>query len=109
VLLAYILTGVSAIVFPYRQKATYESSPISKYKIGNIPATVIAGIGTLILCAYILWFYITLPGLGLYTGPSLEFVVGIYVILFAWYYVAKWYRSRKGIDLNLSFKVVPPE
>jgi amino acid transporter len=113
VLLAYLLTGVSAIVFPYRQKAAYESSPISKYKIGNIPASVIAGIGTLALCVYILWFYLTIPGLGLLpisiSNPSLDFVVGLYVILLVWYYAVKWYRSRKGIDLNLSFKVVPPE
>jgi len=113
VLLAYLLTGVAAIIFPYKQKAAYESSPISKYKIGSIPVSVLAGIGTLALCVYILWFYLTIPGLGLLpvsiSNPSLDFVVGIYVILFVWYYVARWYRSQHGIDLALSFKQVPPE
>jgi amino acid transporter len=113
VLLAYLLTGVAAIVFPYKQKAAYESSPISKYKIGNIPASVLAGIGTIALCVYILWFYLTIPGLGLLpisiSNPSLDFVVGLYIILLAWYYAARWYRSRHGIDLALSFKQVPPE
>ena len=109
VLLAYVLTGISAIVFPYTAKAAYEASPISKYKVGRFPASVIAGILTLIFCVYLLYFYITIPALGLDNWPSLSIVVGVYVALFAWYYGMKWYRSRRGIDLNLSFKEVPPE
>ena len=109
VLLAYLLTGLSAIVFPYKQKTAYESSPISKYKLGGVPWVVISGILTVVLCAYVLYYYIAIPGLGLYVPESLTLVVGVYVALFVWYYAAKWYRSRHGIDLNLSFKEVPPE
>lgn len=109
VLFAYILTGLSAIVFPYKQKVTYESSPISKYKLGNIPVVVIAGVLSIALAFYILYFYITIPALGLDNVPSLSIVAGVYIGLFAWYYGMKWYRGRKGIDLSLSFKEVPPE
>lgn len=109
VLLAYVLTGISAIIFPYKEKAAYEASPISKYKLGGIPATLIVGVLSLALCFYLLYFYITIPALGLDNWPSMSIVVGVYVGLFVWYYGMKWYRRRQGIDLGLSFKEVPPE
>jgi amino acid transporter len=108
VLLAYMFAGVSAIIFPYKQKAAYESSPISKYKVGSVPLVSIMGVIALLFGFYLLYYYIAIPGLGL-NLISAEVVVGVYAILFFWYYGMKWYRSRQGIDFNITFKEVPPE
>jgi amino acid transporter len=109
VLLAYILTGVSAIIFPYTQKVTFKSSPISRYKLGKVPYVVIFGIVGVLFSLYLLYYYLTIPDLGLLSIPSLSIVGGVYVALIIWYYGMKWYRSKRGIDIGLSFKEVPPE
>jgi amino acid transporter len=109
VLLAYILTAVSAIIFPYTQKVAFESSPISKYKLGKVPWVVIFGVVGLVFSIFLLYYYIAIPALGLDSIPSLSIVGGVYVALIIWYYGMKWYRSKHGIDIGLSFKEVPPE
>lgn len=109
--LVMALTQLSAILFPYRCKEIFETSPCRKYKVAGVPAVTIFGILGL-FCAFLMeYYYFTVP---LYGGfSSNPAVIGLNVALVIgcaiYYYLARWYRKRQGINLDLAFKVVPPE
>jgi APA family basic amino acid/polyamine antiporter len=110
VILTYILDSVAGIVFPYKMKDTFEASPIAKYKIGGLPAIVLTGIGGLVFSLFLLYFYVTVPGLGLTNPTSIGIVLAVYVVLLVYYYAIRWYRQKyQGINIDLAFKEIPPE
>jgi len=106
----YILTMVSAIVFPWRAKKLWEASPGSKYKIGKMPVIVIAALFGLIMDFIVIAYYFTNPFYGVLTSalPAQLFPIIIIVGCFVWFYGARWYRNREGINIELAFKEVPP-
>jgi basic amino acid/polyamine antiporter, APA family len=103
------LVGISAIVFPYRMKGLYNSSP-GKIEILGIPLVVISGIVAIfaeILYGYVVFKYGLLPPAQQPAGIAIT--VGVVVISVLIYYVAYYVRKREGIDLSLVFKELPPE
>ena len=110
VLLTYLLDSIAGIAFPYKMKEVYSASPIAKYKIGGVPAIVLCGIGGVIFSLFLLYFYATVPGLGMQNPTSVGLVIAVYAILLVYYYVIRWYRRvYQGIDIDLAFKEVPPD
>jgi len=109
----YFITGISAILFPFRKNVRHiwETSP-HRWKIGPVPVVTIAGV---IGCAYTLMCvisYSTWPTLAeeafspIWTPVfALMFIAG-----FAWYFTWKWWRKKKeGLDVSLAFQEIPPE
>jgi APA family basic amino acid/polyamine antiporter len=110
VILTYLIDSIAGIVFPYKMKEVYSASPIAKYKIGGVPAIVLCGIGGVVFSLFLLYFYATVPALGLQNPTSVGIVIAVYVILLAYYYLTRWYRKKyQGIDIDLAFKEVPPD
>lgn len=109
VLLAYILAGVAAIVFPYKAKNVYKSSPISRYNVAGVPLIVILGILSLAFDTMLGYFYFTVPALGVTNPVPLAVAIAVYPILLAIYYINKWQKKRNGIEIDLAFKEIPPE
>jgi amino acid transporter len=113
VVFAYLLVGIATAVFPYRAKAVHDSMPFGKYKVGGIPLTTILGILNTAFCLFLIYCFISVPALAL-SSPAypwnLIFVLGVYVLLFVYYYANRWYKKRTlGYDIELAFKEVPPE
>jgi amino acid transporter len=105
----FMLVSISAIIFPYKFRNYYNNSPISNWKLANIPAITIAGIASLIVSIYLEIVTLESPAIG---GPIswfsvytvlVTFVMG--AVIYAIFYI---YRRRQGIDLSLVFKEVPP-
>jgi len=110
VILTYLLDSIAGIRFPYKMKEVYSASPIAKHKIGGVPAIVLTGIGGVIFSLFLLYFYATVPALGLQNPTSVGIVVAVYVVLLVYYYATRWYRKKyQGIDIDLAFKEVPPD
>jgi APA family basic amino acid/polyamine antiporter len=109
VLLAYILAGVAAVVFPYRGKQVYSTCLISKYSVARIPLIVVLGILSLLFSGLLIYFYVAIPSLGMVNPIPFALVIIVYVVLAVQYYVNKWYKKRKGIEIDLAFKEIPPE
>jgi amino acid transporter len=108
---AYLLICVTAIVFPFRLKDVYESSPISRYTVWKIPAVSVAGALALAFNLFLAYEYVAGPNLFL-TYPLLqsdEFVLGLFVACLLVYLVARAVRRRQGIELGLSYRQIPPE
>src|SRR5579885_2140948 len=109
VILAYVLAAVAAIMFPIKAKEVYRSSPISKYNVGRIPLLTVIAFLSLAFQGMLIYYYAAIPSLGVFESIPLVVVIGIYVVLAAYYYVNKWYQRRQGIEVSLAFKEVPPE
>ena len=103
-----MLVGIAGIVFPFRRKALFESSP-AKARIAGIPVMSLTGIGTVIFTALIVFLELSNPVYFANTTLGIEFVVGAVIILFAIYFTAKMIRKHQGQPLDLAFGEIPPE
>jgi len=104
----YIGTAVGGAIFPWTRKEVYETSPMAKFKIGNIPLITICGVIAAAFSAWMLYYYITIPGLGVASLPSELVILGIFVFWTGFFFLRRWYLKRRGIELDLAYKEVPP-
>lgn len=103
------LTCLAAAVMPWRAKEIYEASPISKYKVGNIPLVTLCGVWGVLIGVVLIIFYLVEPNLGLSTPAGLSGVLGVAAFCFIWFWVARAINKSKGIDIDLNFRQIPPE
>ncbi len=105
----YAFTCLAGALLPYRQKEVYRLSPAAKYKVGPVPLITITGIVGMIFNVVIIYYWLTVPALGLTNYAVLVFIIGAYVVGAIWYFAFKEYRKRQGLDISLAFKTIPPE
>lgn len=103
--------GITAIMFPFRKKELFEASPgIVKKRIVGLPIISILGAITAIFFGFIIYFSMKSPA---FSGPVGPLAYAYTILVFALgaiiYYVARWYRRREGIDIDMAFKEIPPE
>jgi APA family basic amino acid/polyamine antiporter len=108
----FIMTVTLAATFvSRRRKDLLELSPsLVRRKFGGFYLITISGaISTIALAAFLICV-IAFPQVGYPVTPAnVAFMILVYVLGAAVYYVAKYYRKRQGMDLELTFKQVPPE
>src|SRR3989454_1146195 len=111
----YIGTAIGGAVFPRTRREVYQTSPIAKYKVGPIPLITICGLIAAGFSAWMLYWYITEPFLGIanlsagFDGvKSLLIMVAIFVGWTVYYFVRRAYLKSRGINLDLAYKEVPP-
>ncbi|MDG7001379.1 MAG: amino acid permease [Nitrososphaerota archaeon] len=110
--IAYVLISLTAIIFPFRKRDVFNSSPIAKYKLGSIPVLSLLGVLALIVNLYIGYIFVAGPSFTNVTVPthtSIEFVFGIFAACLLVYLIAWGARKSQGIDLSLAFSEIPPE
>jgi basic amino acid/polyamine antiporter, APA family len=99
-------TCLAAVLIPWRNKNIYSASPVARYR-GLLTVCGIIGFAT---CGFVLIGYLVLPqlliGLGL-TGGLI--IIGVAVVATIWYVVYRQYKLRKGLDIGLVYKEIPPE
>ena len=103
-------TMLAAIVFPFRahMKDVWRTSPASKYMIGGLPLISLFGAIGLGLQTLLLWYEVTVNNLFINSPPSMIAFVGLLIALFAYWWIVYGYWKRKGLDLSLAYKEVPP-
>jgi amino acid transporter len=105
---AFGLTALAAITFPYRKKDMYEGSPAAM-KVAGVPLMTISAIISSVMLLWVIYraavdkvfaadnnFSLILNGIVFAAGP-------------VWYLVLRWYRLRQGVDLNARYKEMPVE
>ncbi|HYW00697.1 MAG TPA: amino acid permease [Candidatus Acidoferrum sp.] len=108
----YLIVMLTATIFPFIKKATFESfPPPANKKIGGFPIMSIAGIFGTIAILVVFYELFASPVVGVSSGSIVSsfIVVLVYGIGFAIYYAAKIYNKKQGIDLGFVFKEIPPE
>ena len=120
-MLIWILPGLNAVLLPYKRPEIYELIPKSMRKSYGLPVVTILGIIWLCFSVPIYFLYVFWP---IFSQAYGQHLIGVFdvalstgLILFAGiliagiivYYAARWYNKRKGVDMDLLFKTVPPE
>ena len=109
----YLITGVSAMVLPYRKKTRdiWHSSPYRGWKIAGIPVICIAGAVWVLYTGVLRHYQFIDPqvrpaGVGF---KQIYFLVGCGVLGVLWYYFWAWRSKRVGVDVRFQYSALPPE
>jgi APA family basic amino acid/polyamine antiporter len=106
----FLLTSVAAIVFPWRQRELFRSSPVA-WRIGRLPVVSLLGGLSVIGLLLIEWAFLHDPnsGISLQAPTMLLINLAVFAAGFVYYAGARWWRARQGIDIRLAFAEIPPE
>ena len=108
-ILGFMLVSIAALVFPYRQRALFESSPVNR-RVGGIP--VMSAVGLLSLVALVIeaWAFLTDPSAGLNGRPALVWMnIGIFASGLVIYFIARAVQRGRGVDISRRFAEIPIE
>ena len=109
-IVVFLIGGLAPIALPYTKKDLFEASPnIVKKRIAGIPLIVIVGIVNLFFFGLMLYSSLANPSYYGITYLVVLFDVMCFVIPLGIYYVAKAYRKRQGMNIDLLWKEIPPE
>jgi amino acid transporter len=103
------VTGLAGALFAWRAKAVYDVSPVAKYQIFGLPLIAVAGGITFLAAGSVTVANLFVPELGFTTGSARITVLLTVVASAVWYVANRAYLKRKGVDIDLAFKQVPPE
>jgi amino acid transporter len=119
-ILSFLLCAIAAIVFPYRLKAVFDSSPVN-WRVAGIPLMSIVGLiatVTLLIVEYIWWSDpinglsgtpATFESLGIWPYTMWAVTLGVLVSGAIWYVVARAVQARRGVRIDQAFAEIPPE
>jgi basic amino acid/polyamine antiporter, APA family len=106
----YTIVGIAAILFPYRKKSIFESSPsLVKSKVGGIPVVAILGLLSVAFSVFIGYSLFTPSYSGSFVVTNFEVVIGVLVVPLIIYAISYAYRKSRGIDITLIQREIPPE
>jgi APA family basic amino acid/polyamine antiporter len=106
----FVFTALSAALFPYRAPSIFQASPGAKFG----KTVVWTGIVGFLFCGVMVISFLFVENLGLAFfvpggwKPAVLIILVILVSLF-WYLGSRAYHSKRGIDIKLAFKEIPPE
>jgi len=104
----YIGTAFGGAIFPWSRKQVYETSPIAKYKVGGLPVITLCGLIATAFSVWMLYNYLTIPGLGIANPDSELAIFLIFIGWVAYFFIRRAYLKSKGIELDLAYREVPP-
>ena len=109
--IAFWVASFAAILLPYRRPEIYNAAPdFVRRKIGGVPVLVLFGVGNLVLFSLVLYSAFKLPAFSGPTGTdAVLFVVGIYLAGLLVYLAARAIQRRRGIDIDLAYREIPPD
>ncbi len=110
-IVAFIVVSIAGIVFPYRLPQIWEGG--GGRRLLGVPAITLAGIGGVIALGGLMIMFIfndTVNATFAVTrGISLKFMIGVIVVGAIWYAAAWSLNKRRGVDLALAYREIPPE
>jgi hypothetical protein len=105
-----VLVGVSAAIVKWRRPDIYNGSP-AQWRLLGVEVLPIAGVGCALVGAFgiFLGFYFHESlGIVYYHGMQLA-SIGVFVLAILWWFGARLVRRSQGLDLELSYRSIPPE
>jgi amino acid transporter len=107
VIFSFTMVALTAIILPWRRREIYETSPI-QYKFLGFPVISLLGIVDLIFLSFLGYSYVSVSAFGSFDWGSYEFFTVLFLLGIIGYYISRAYRKRQKIDLDLTFREIPP-
>jgi amino acid transporter len=105
---AFCLTSLAAIVFPYIKRDAYEGSPAA-IRLFGLPLITLTAIVASITLIFVIYRAVVDSTFGANTPFSLWLNAGVVVAAIVWYFVARAYRLRQGVDIAARYRQIPVE
>lgn len=106
-----IIVAVAGALLPYRQRDVWRASP-ARGRIGSVPTLTVVSLISIPLLCLIEWALMA----DVNSGASIEgnpvrflVVVGILLVGLPLYYLIRFVQRRRGVDIELAYKEIPPE
>jgi amino acid transporter len=110
-IVAFIVVSIAGIAFPYRLPQIWEGG--GGRRILGVPAVTLAGIGGVIALGGLMVMFIANDTVNatfaVTRGISLKFMIGVIVVGAIWYAASWSLNKRRGVDLALAYREIPPE
>jgi basic amino acid/polyamine antiporter, APA family len=109
--IAFWMASFAAILLPTRRPEIFAAAPdYVQRRVGGVPVITLLGIGNLVLFSMVLYSAFKLPAFSGPTGSgAVLFVIGVYLSGVVWYLAAKAIHKRRGVDIELLYREIPPE
>ncbi len=126
-IVSFMIVSVAAILFPYRRRATWESSPVA-WRVGGVPVITVVGVISLVALFVAMWAYLNDPlsgvnildGLALkpitgedgnLTKDAVRFLIAAGTVLsgLVVFEVSRIVRARGGVRLEAGYQEIPVE
>jgi basic amino acid/polyamine antiporter, APA family len=106
--IVFSVTAISAILFAYRAPDLFEASPYP-HRILGIPVITILGVVSLVEYIYFAYVLATNAGIGANVASGLISIAVIFLIPIPIYVISYLLQRRRGVNIALAFKELPPE
>ena len=95
---------------PVREEDLFAQAPgwLGK-KVVGIPIVSIIGGVTMVGFGYVGAVAFSSPAVTVVNADSLELLVGLIILGFVIYFASNRYHKRKGLDISMALKEIPPE
>lgn len=107
-ILTFIVVAVAAAIFPWRRRELYRGSPAERSWFGA-PAITVVGVLAIAIDIYFLVPLLTNDTLGANATPGIVAMVVVALLPFAIYGISYLANRRRGVDLGIAFRELPPE
>jgi APA family basic amino acid/polyamine antiporter len=106
-------TGIAATILPFAKKDLYAASPLVKFKIGGLPLISVFGAVFTAFLGFLLYQWLIDPnalyGISYRNTASMIFMAALYALALGLYFGMRFYRRRKGIDVDKIYGEIPVE
>jgi len=107
-LLTFVVVAIAAAVFPWRRRELYRGSP-AEHTWFRLPAITVVGVLSAAIYIYFLVPLLTNDTLGANATPGIIAMIVVVVLPFVIYAISFLVNRRRGVDLGIAFRELPPE
>ncbi len=105
-----VLIGITATLIKRRRPELYRGTS-AEWRLGGVEVLPVVGVLCSLVGAgaiFLLFYFHTNVGLK-YTTETEIYLVGMFVVGAAWWFGVREYRRRRGVDIGLAYKTIPPD
>jgi len=108
---AIAIVSVGAIILPWRRPDIFATAPgIVTHRIWGVPLITWGGALNLVICSMVAVFGWITPALGGTIAPaSLAASASMFLVALPIYWISRVLNRRRGLDLSIANRVLPPE
>ncbi|HET8599796.1 MAG TPA: APC family permease [Segeticoccus sp.] len=100
---------VAAAILPWRKPDLFENSPVARYRLAGVPLVTVCAVLAAAFMGWNIYEWLTNSVYGVNNSTSLIFMGAMYLLAIVIYVVAKVWRRRQGLDLDVLYKEIPVE